>query len=378
RPDVLRANALEIALKDQRFLLNNKEIDILVLTHPDKDHCLELGSLFYPVGLDSEGKLFKPATQIKRAYYSEKFGTYGQHGVTWTLWNNKHAKEIYSVTINQDQSRYGRVTNFGSSKTDLSYENITVSAPNKAEILEKSRVAATRDFVKILDGTASGGAECAVYLLASNVVVYDDLNDTEGSDSTNRGSIVTMIVYGDKKFLFMGDSTFTTERFLIETYGDLIKDVELVHVPHHGSYRTSSSFPGHPEPPNIAVNFVGHVNPRYAVITAAYDSGAALGLPRYEIIDRYHQGGRLLKKPQGSTKEEKEELEATLITWCYEKQTNTEVLKKDKYGKALKVLITKEKKWHSYSTPKHLWCTGSHGAIDFDYEHKGSGVVDRV
>jgi len=32
----------------------------------------------------------------------------------------------------------------------------------------------------------------------------------------------------------------------------------------------------------------------------------------------------------------------------------------------------------TFDAPKHLWCTGTHGAIDFDYEEKGGTNVDRV
>jgi beta-lactamase superfamily II metal-dependent hydrolase len=349
----LRANAEDIALNDKRFLLNNKVIDICILTHPDRDHCSELAGLFYP--LDSA---LGAVTKIKRVYYSENFSTYGKHGVTFTLWNMKQADRIYSFTLNQDDSEYARVTGHDYHGTVTTTYNIGISAPGTAEILKKSRVAATRDFVKIMDGTALNGVACGVYILAGNVKAYQNVNDQSSQD--NRGSIVTMIIYGDKKFLFMGDSTLNTEKFLIDTYGNLIKNVELLHIPHHASFTTSSGD-----------NFVAHVNPRYAVITAAYDSGAQLALPRHEVIDSYHGGTRLLNKPGTATADQKK-------IYCYEKQIITKVLKKAKDGTALKTSKVEVNQPEEYPATKHIWCTGSHGAIDFDYEEKLGGSVDQM
>ena len=366
--DVLREHAMRVALADQRFLLNNKLIDLLILTHPDKDHCIEVSGLFTFTPLDNT---FQPATKASKAFYSGAFSLYGDHGVPFILLNMGHADEIYALTLNQTYGHYKRVLAHNYHGTTLSNStDFPASADNTAELLKKSRVAATNNFVKVLDGTQGVGPACAVYFLASNVEQYPNLNDTNSAD--NRGSIVTMIVFGDKKFLFMGDGTFNTENYLIQTYGNRIQNVELVHIPHHASFATSSSYPGHPPtPPNIAVDFVGQVNPRYAVITAAYDTGPQLGLPRYEIIDRYHQGARLLNKPIAATADEKR-------ISCYQKQQIVKVLRRDKFGTATKTSRVERSVLVDYPATKHIWCTGTHGPIDFDYEDKGGGNVDGV
>jgi hypothetical protein len=251
KPKELFDNAMYNALSDERFLLNNKTIDLLILTHPDLDHCSQLFGLFTWVTLD---KKVKPANKLIDVFFSNRFTEYGKHGVPGVIWTSYPAKNIYALTLNQTTSTYSKVTEHNVHGTVLSDNDITVSANNQAELYKKSRVAATLNFVKLLDGTAVGGVDCAVYALASNVTPYANLTDNSSED--NRGSIVTMIIFGDKKFLFMGDSTFNTEHFLIQTYGDLIKDVELLHIPHHSSYNTSSSYPGHPERPNLQVDFV--------------------------------------------------------------------------------------------------------------------------
>lgn len=372
--NVLREHAMRVALADARFLLNSKEIDLLVLTHADKDHCIELGTLFTTTLTDTDPKTKKsinidPPTKAKQVFYSGDFTDYGLHGVPFTLWNMKKADEIYALTINATASRYGRVTAHNYQGTTLTPTNITASAKNTEEILKKSAVAATLNFVKVLDGTAKKGVACGVYFLASSVEPYANLNDNSTAD--NRGSIVTLVVYGDKKFLFMGDSTFNTEYFLIQTYGALIKDVELVHIPHHASFNTSSSYPGHPpSPPAPALDFVAHANPRFAVITAAWDSGPQLALPRQEIIDRYHNGARLLSKPVSSAPE-------MLKVACYQRQQFIKAVKGSS-GRAKKKKIVDANVLVEYAVPKHVWCTGSHGPIDFDYEEKSGSTVDRV
>ncbi|HWS88871.1 MAG TPA: hypothetical protein VN282_17985 [Pyrinomonadaceae bacterium] len=367
-PAVMRNNALRVALGDERFFLNDKGLDLLILTHPDKDHCSELLSLFYSSADWGTKNESKPASKVKRAFYSYELKEYGGYSVPGTLLDAKKADEVYAVTIRDGVSTYARVKSHSLGVTTFTGAptNIVASADNTAEEFKKSRVAATRDFVKVLDGTAEdGGVDCGVYLLAANVQPYDNVNDDSSQD--NRGSIVTMVVYGDKKFLFMGDGTFNTEYFLIQTYGDLIRDVELVHVGHHGSYRTSSSYAGRPaSPPAPAINFVGHVNPRYAVITAAYAGGTQLGLPRREVIQRWHGGARLLAKPDDADDVMKK-------IACYEKQTvqrQVGAKKRVKYDELTQPV--------TFDAPKHLWCTGTHGAIDFDYEEKGGTNVDRV
>jgi beta-lactamase superfamily II metal-dependent hydrolase len=352
KPDVLRHSAMTNVLGTERFLLNNKEIDLLILTHPDRDHCFEVYSLFEYYGTDG----LMPSTTVKQVFYSEEFTTYGRHGVPNVLWK-KSAKEIYALTINQNGSSYGKVTKHDWNKTTLDTEDIPASADNKAEILKKSNVATTKNFVKILDGTAKNGIDCGVYFLASNVQAYQDIQDNSSQD--NRGSIVTLIIYGDKKFLFMGDSTTATEHFLYQTYGNLIKDVEVLHIPHHASYNTSSS-----------KTFREHVNPCYAVITAAWDSGPNLGLPRYEILDLYHKGTRLKTKPDDVKPVMKK-------IACYHYKTVTETKLDKKTGQQ----VTKTgdaNVWVDFAAPKHIWCTGSHGPIDFDYEQLKDGSVERI
>ncbi|HEY0603039.1 MAG TPA: hypothetical protein VGD58_09020 [Herpetosiphonaceae bacterium] len=358
--DVLRARAFRSAFEDQRLLGNNQSIDLLILTHPDKDHCFYCSNLFIETYTGQ-----KPAPKAVQAFYSSTLNNYDKHGVPNIIF--QYVDTIYSITINQNKTQYGEVERKKyRTGAYLTEKDIETSAKGTAELLKKSDVEATRGFVKVLDGTGKDGIACGVYILASNVESYANLDD--GSSPGNRGSIVTMIIYGDKKLLFMGDGTFNTEHFLKQTYSDRIKEVELLHVPHHASLATSSSAAGHPPaPPSPNINFVGLVNPCYVVITAAWDVGQKLALPRYEVIDRYHSGSRLKTKPADIEDQYKQ-------ISCYRLVTTDVPVKTDADGRVIKFRKESGNAQAIYPATKHIWCTGSHGKIDFDYgpDEKGS------
>lgn len=374
--EALRQQAFLNALGDDKFLLNRKIIDLLVLTHPDKDHCCELGGLFTDrtvVSLDPTTKkpvqtVHKGATHAAAVFFSSNLSLFDKHGVPALLINQKKAASIFSLIINQQKSQIGQLglvedKDKKKKKLAVNFKDLEDSADGKAEIGKKSSVAATRGFVKILDGTAAGDADCGVYFLAGNVVPYRNIRDN--STQENRGSIVTMIVYGDKKFLFLGDATVQTEAFLLQTYGDLIKDLEVLHIPHHASLSTS-----------LGADFVTRVNPRHAVITAAWDTGPQLALPRGEVIASYQAGNRLLNKAATATDAQKK-------VNCYKNTTVTMSLidtktmqpKRDRKGNPM-VIVRNGNMQQQLDVPQQIWCTGTHGPIDFTYEKKADGSVD--
>lgn len=73
---------------------------------------------------------------------------------------------------------------------------------------------------------------------------YEDLNDT---------SLVVMVQFGDRKFLFTGDMEALAEKELLNAKVDLKADV--LKVGHHGSYSSTS------------LGFLNAVDPDYAVIS---------------------------------------------------------------------------------------------------------------
>jgi beta-lactamase superfamily II metal-dependent hydrolase len=262
----LRQHVIDV-LFEPRFLHARKRIDALVLTHPDKDHCNELASSL---------QLNKPA--ITSLYFSN--GTldhYVEGSAGWWLSQTGNVGNAYAVAINQTQKTLNNVTIAPEAAP-------TVRPAGSKPINVVSVEAATQGFVRILDGTKAGGKNCEVFLLASDVVEYPAVRDN--STPQNRGSVVTMIVFGTKKIMLCGDATFHTEKFLIDTYAAKISDLELLHLPHHGS-KTSSSWAQDTDAAIRAIDFVGRVRPHRIVVSAATNSGGSLKLPRHEVIERY-------------------------------------------------------------------------------------------
>ncbi|WP_455714522.1 ComEC/Rec2 family competence protein [Anaerosporobacter sp.] len=85
----------------------------------------------------------------------------------------------------------------------------------------------------------------------------------------NESSIVLMMQYGEKRFLFMGDAMEVSENEMLEKGYDLHADV--IKVGHHGSKRSSSE------------EFLDAVNPAVAVITC--EEGDGTSLPEKETLE---------------------------------------------------------------------------------------------
>lgn len=96
--------------------------------------------------------------------------------------------------------------------------------------------------------------------------------DRDVSDwTTNDGSIVAELVYGDTKVILTGDATTETEKIVLENNILESLDVDILKVGHHGS-RTSTG-----------KEFVKALSPAYALISS--DGGKKYGHPYQETLD---------------------------------------------------------------------------------------------
>ncbi|MDO8572867.1 MAG: MBL fold metallo-hydrolase [bacterium] len=89
--------------------------------------------------------------------------------------------------------------------------------------------------------------------------------------STNDGSIIAKLVYGNTSFLLPGDTTQNIEKYLVRLDGSNL-DVDVLKLAHHGSKTSSSE-------PLLAVT-----TPKYAVISAGVKN--RYGHPHKEVLDR--------------------------------------------------------------------------------------------
>lgn len=109
-------------------------------------------------------------------------------------------------------------------------------------------------------GTAFALGDATVYLLAP----------LKPSDDANAMSVVSYIVFGDNRFLFMGDAEKDVEEDLLATGWNLSADV--LKVGHHGSKTATTNA------------FLQKVSPTYAVITC--QEGNSYGHPHQEVLER--------------------------------------------------------------------------------------------
>lgn len=102
------------------------------------------------------------------------------------------------------------------------------------------------------------------------------------NDEANNASVVLQLIYGEKRFLFMGDAEAEAEGQLVSQYHSLLQS-DVVKVGHHGS-RTSST-----------PTFVSQVLPDTSQQTLALVSvGRRFGLPNEEILTRWQDAGAAL------------------------------------------------------------------------------------
>lgn len=101
--------------------------------------------------------------------------------------------------------------------------------------------------------------ELSAELLAPNSDDYDGLNSY---------SIVVMLTYGEKKFLFMGDAETDSEEEILARFG--VK-ADVLKCGHHGSSTSTSQA------------FLDKVSPEYAVISCGKDN--SYGHPHQETLE---------------------------------------------------------------------------------------------
>ena len=100
------------------------------------------------------------------------------------------------------------------------------------------------------------------------------IHPTKDYSDTNEDSVVTFIDYKDAEFMFTGDIESATEKDMISQ--KLVKNIDFMSVPHHGS-KTSST-----------AEFLKAADPEYAVISVGTNS---YGHPVPEVIQRYTNVG---------------------------------------------------------------------------------------
>ncbi|MFI5797390.1 ComEC/Rec2 family competence protein [Streptomyces sp. NPDC051677] len=303
---VLVDRALD-TLKNPKFLGKVNEIDILILTHPDGDHCNKLK------------KVIPDGCKIYKCYHSAQFGEYTGGGASTFLRKKVRDPAILRVVKNHDPNHgvNGQVTLNGT--------------PVKA--------ATDKEKVDRLDGKGSKDGkgdqhgilivdekDCKVSILAAGV--EKDYAKDHATDP-NRASIVTLVEAFGEKLLLCGDATTSTEEFLLNTAKGRLKDLTVVQAAHHGSITTSSS-----------PDFVEWVNPKVVVASAGM-----------EIKKHHHPSHEVI---QGYV----DKLEKEKRTDRLKDEHETFVWELNKGGNRSRGSVWSRRK---------VYTTGSYGAVTLDY-----------
>ena len=109
---------------------------------------------------------------------------------------------------------------YASPKEDiLEYENM-INLLNKNNI---SKIEVTKD-----DNIKIGDIDINILSPNINKKIYDE-------DISNANSIVSIISVNNKNLMFMGDATKSTEKSILNKNSNLIKNIDVYQVGHHGS-----------------------------------------------------------------------------------------------------------------------------------------------
>jgi beta-lactamase superfamily II metal-dependent hydrolase len=234
-------------LQSTAYLRNTTTIDIVILTHGDKDHWGQLSTILKGFALPT-------------VYHSGYIGDYGGAN----RWLQRNADSVKSVILSKD----GDI-----GENTLAGQPIL---PVQEGVSMDERLDADVGLVVV----AEAETNFRVTLLAASVS-HAYVQDDDAQDLKNRGSIVTLIEVSGKKFLISGDATKATEAFLLRspTRAARIANVDVVQVGHHGSDLTSSS-----------QNWVNQLRPVERVIVSTTKVGpSGYSLPRAPVIRRYLQ-----------------------------------------------------------------------------------------
>lgn len=303
------------AAQNKLHLIGKDKVDVLIITHPNTDHYNRLGDvLLISVGTDDTRKTYN-YYPIGVVYHSRAMSAYsghmfsGQSGDSYYLghWLSERTKpeNIKSValhhTITKAESPEDEKETVAAATALARFDDKNEWENDKLPdvVLEKrlADTTYTESPVATLAGAAvpgwsgtvtagqldaDGGLvvhtedNCTVTILAAGVD-YDYRAD--GSDLTNRGSVMTLIEVHGRKILVSGDSTISTEHYVRKKRSDRtvntrIQNLAILQAGHHGSPTSSHH------------QFVAYTNPRWSVISSGFKVEKD-ALPKGYIVTRH-------------------------------------------------------------------------------------------
>lgn len=260
---------LSVCTNIRKYASNNsRKVDILILTHKDRDHYNQVGNIFLERTFEDEDEDDLYGIDIDTVYFSSPAAPSAAYALTqfkegscgeYIIGNSFKTNEIKQVFINSKEQKvltYTKDTGF-------------LIADGTEEKIQNFKLT-------LLSDTTPAGKAWSVSIIAGQVpeTKQPKNKSTKQVDVTNALSLVTLVQIGDSKALFLGDATQATENFLLKKQKALIRNVDFVHIPHHGSMTSSSQ------------DFVTTVNPKGAEVThEPFETGNRL--PRQVVLQRW-------------------------------------------------------------------------------------------
>jgi beta-lactamase superfamily II metal-dependent hydrolase len=251
---------------------NGNKIDILILTHKDRDHYNQVIKVFADRDVIQPNMSVKSigAITIGTVYYSSPpnaiiqyaLGSFSESGVGNSITGGDFkTQSIRQVFINNNEQKMMEYT---------SQKSFKISDGIKTKINKNRHT--------VVKGTTVKKVPWSVSIIAGHVPPESNQTNTDDDAKTNPLSLVTLLEIGKpgglSRGLFLGDATVGTEEFLLKKHKSLIKDVDFVHIPHHGSETSSDR------------SFVKNVNPKGAEVThETYETG--FKLPKSVVLERW-------------------------------------------------------------------------------------------
>lgn len=216
------------------FFFNVGQADSSLILYEDKVILIDTGN-------DSDGEKiveFLKAKGINKIDYLIGTHIHEDHiGGMADIVDNISVEKIYMpYNVTEDANFYKKVTNSINSK-ELSVE--TVSENDKI-------------------------------LLSSNFIFEVLYVDNKEPLNPNNASIVLQLEYGTQKYLFMGDAEKEVETKLLQE--DILEDIDVLKVGHHGSETSSTK------------EFIDKVSPEISIISV--QNGRYNNMPSQNIINR--------------------------------------------------------------------------------------------
>lgn len=129
----------------------------------------------------------------------------------------------------------------------------------------------SQTYADVITTSANKGVNPSVPLEEAKIELtsnsYIQFFNTAGGNDSNEGSLVTLFVNGEDKFLLTGDAGTETENKILSK----MQDVDVLKIGHHGSKNSTTQ------------SFLDKVNPEYAVILTGKNS---YGHPHSEVLSK--------------------------------------------------------------------------------------------